>query len=149
MLNKRLKNQVPVTDISVLQKELLFLSVEHLVLVYFLFSLFTNNLFFKAYSCNHGGFPLLFSLMLAVAEDLDLLNASFHSDSNVPYTWNPGTLLHYGRAELKTSDHRFQFYLIHYFLIIENLIFILPILLFRYSAYRSFFCISKACGCID
>uniref|UniRef100_A0A663E730 Synaptojanin-1 n=1 Tax=Aquila chrysaetos chrysaetos TaxID=223781 RepID=A0A663E730_AQUCH len=40
------------------------------------------------------------------AEDLDLLNASFHDDSNVPYTWNPGTLLHYGRAELKTSDHR-------------------------------------------
>ncbi|NXO82966.1 SYNJ1 protein, partial [Sitta europaea] len=40
------------------------------------------------------------------AEDLDLLNASFHSDSNVPYTWTPGTLLHYGRAELKTSDHR-------------------------------------------
>ncbi|NXX24474.1 SYNJ1 protein, partial [Nicator chloris] len=40
------------------------------------------------------------------AEDLDLLNASFHSDCNVPYTWNPGTLLHYGRAELKTSDHR-------------------------------------------
>ncbi|NWI98774.1 SYNJ1 protein, partial [Crypturellus undulatus] len=40
------------------------------------------------------------------AEDLDLLNASFQSDSNVPYTWNPGTLLHYGRAELKTSDHR-------------------------------------------
>ncbi|NWX15710.1 SYNJ1 protein, partial [Aegotheles bennettii] len=40
------------------------------------------------------------------AEDLDLLNASFHEDSNVPYTWNPGTLLHYGRAELKTSDHR-------------------------------------------
>ncbi|XP_027758788.1 synaptojanin-1 isoform X5 [Empidonax traillii] len=40
------------------------------------------------------------------AEDLDLLNASFHTDSNVPYTWNPGTLLHYGRAELKTSDHR-------------------------------------------
>ncbi|NWT01393.1 SYNJ1 protein, partial [Mionectes macconnelli] len=40
------------------------------------------------------------------AEDLDLLNASFHTDSNVPYTWTPGTLLHYGRAELKTSDHR-------------------------------------------
>ncbi|NXK50464.1 SYNJ1 protein, partial [Chauna torquata] len=40
------------------------------------------------------------------AEDLDLLNASFHDDSKVPYTWNPGTLLHYGRAELKTSDHR-------------------------------------------
>ncbi|XP_065597850.1 synaptojanin-1 isoform X6 [Cyrtonyx montezumae] len=40
------------------------------------------------------------------AEDLDLLNASFHDNSQVPYTWNPGTLLHYGRAELKTSDHR-------------------------------------------
>ncbi|XP_064380321.1 synaptojanin-1 isoform X5 [Dromaius novaehollandiae] len=40
------------------------------------------------------------------AEDLDLLNASFQNDSDVPYTWNPGTLLHYGRAELKTSDHR-------------------------------------------
>ncbi|NXY16814.1 SYNJ1 protein, partial [Atrichornis clamosus] len=40
------------------------------------------------------------------AEDMDLLNASFHSDSNISYTWNPGTLLHYGRAELKTSDHR-------------------------------------------
>ncbi|NWQ63359.1 SYNJ1 protein, partial [Neopipo cinnamomea] len=40
------------------------------------------------------------------AEDLDLLNASFHTDSNIPYMWNPGTLLHYGRAELKTSDHR-------------------------------------------
>ncbi|XP_010002973.1 PREDICTED: synaptojanin-1 isoform X1 [Chaetura pelagica] len=40
------------------------------------------------------------------AEDLDLLNASFHDDSHVSYTWNPGTLLHYGRAELKTSDHR-------------------------------------------
>ncbi|XP_067421702.1 synaptojanin-1 isoform X2 [Emydura macquarii macquarii] len=40
------------------------------------------------------------------AEDLDLLNASFHDESNILYTWNPGTLLHYGRAELKTSDHR-------------------------------------------
>uniref|UniRef100_A0A4X2K355 Synaptojanin-1 n=1 Tax=Vombatus ursinus TaxID=29139 RepID=A0A4X2K355_VOMUR len=40
------------------------------------------------------------------AEDLDLLNASFQDESKVFYTWNPGTLLHYGRAELKTSDHR-------------------------------------------
>ncbi|XP_036599063.1 synaptojanin-1 isoform X2 [Trichosurus vulpecula] len=40
------------------------------------------------------------------AEDLDLLNASFQDESKVLYTWNPGTLLHYGRAELKTSDHR-------------------------------------------
>ncbi|XP_019331841.2 synaptojanin-1 isoform X1 [Alligator mississippiensis] len=40
------------------------------------------------------------------AEDLDLLNASFQDDSSIPYTWTPGTLLHYGRAELKTSDHR-------------------------------------------
>uniref|UniRef100_A0A8C5PHL4 Synaptojanin-1 n=1 Tax=Leptobrachium leishanense TaxID=445787 RepID=A0A8C5PHL4_9ANUR len=40
------------------------------------------------------------------AEDLDLLNSSLQDGNNVPYTWNPGTLLHYGRAELKTSDHR-------------------------------------------
>ncbi|XP_072471176.1 synaptojanin-1 isoform X6 [Notamacropus eugenii] len=40
------------------------------------------------------------------AEDLDLLNASFQDESKILYTWNPGTLLHYGRAELKTSDHR-------------------------------------------
>ncbi|CAH2219275.1 synaptojanin-1 isoform X1 [Pelobates cultripes] len=40
------------------------------------------------------------------AEDLDLLNSSLQEGNNVPYTWNPGTLLHYGRAELKTSDHR-------------------------------------------
>uniref|UniRef100_A0A2K6GG84 Synaptojanin-1 n=1 Tax=Propithecus coquereli TaxID=379532 RepID=A0A2K6GG84_PROCO len=40
------------------------------------------------------------------AEDLDLLNASFQDESKVLYTWTPGTLLHYGRAELKTSDHR-------------------------------------------
>ncbi|KAM4795562.1 synaptojanin-1 [Rhinophrynus dorsalis] len=40
------------------------------------------------------------------AEDLDLLNSSIQDEKNVPYTWNPGTLLHYGRAELKTSDHR-------------------------------------------
>ncbi|XP_040339967.1 synaptojanin-1 isoform X5 [Herpailurus yagouaroundi] len=40
------------------------------------------------------------------AEDLDLLNASFQDGSKILYTWTPGTLLHYGRAELKTSDHR-------------------------------------------
>ncbi|KAG8590873.1 hypothetical protein GDO81_006950 [Engystomops pustulosus] len=38
--------------------------------------------------------------------DLDLLNSSLQEGRNIPYTWNPGTLLHYGRAELKTSDHR-------------------------------------------
>ncbi|XP_043927358.1 synaptojanin-1 [Protopterus annectens] len=38
------------------------------------------------------------------AEELDLLNAS--DGSTLTYTWNPGTLVHYGRAELKTSDHR-------------------------------------------
>ncbi|XP_064129259.1 synaptojanin-1 isoform X3 [Loxodonta africana] len=40
------------------------------------------------------------------AEDLDLLSASFQDESKILYTWTPGTLLHYGRAELKTSDHR-------------------------------------------
>nr|XP_028582872.1 synaptojanin-1 isoform X5 [Podarcis muralis] len=40
------------------------------------------------------------------AEDMDLLNSSFHDESKHIYTWSPGTLLYYGRAELKTSDHR-------------------------------------------
>ncbi|KAM4701846.1 synaptojanin-1 [Discoglossus pictus] len=40
------------------------------------------------------------------AEDLDLLNSSLQDGKNMQYTWNPGSLLHYGRAELKTSDHR-------------------------------------------
>ncbi|KAM5179819.1 synaptojanin-1 isoform 2-T2 [Mantella aurantiaca] len=40
------------------------------------------------------------------AEDLDLMNSSLQEGRNIAYTWNPGTLLHYGRAELKTSDHR-------------------------------------------
>ncbi|XP_063812516.1 synaptojanin-1 isoform X3 [Pseudophryne corroboree] len=40
------------------------------------------------------------------AEDLDLLNSSLQEGRNISYTWNPGSLLHYGRAELKTSDHR-------------------------------------------
>ncbi|XP_049641703.1 synaptojanin-1 isoform X6 [Suncus etruscus] len=40
------------------------------------------------------------------AEDLDLLNRSFQDGSKILYTWTPGILLHYGRAELKTSDHR-------------------------------------------
>ncbi|XP_040279132.1 synaptojanin-1 isoform X2 [Bufo bufo] len=40
------------------------------------------------------------------AEDLDLLNSSLQEGRNIAYTWNPGSLLHYSRAELKTSDHR-------------------------------------------
>ncbi|XP_044140332.1 synaptojanin-1 isoform X2 [Bufo gargarizans] len=40
------------------------------------------------------------------AEDLDLLNSSLQDGRNIAYTWNPGSLLHYNRAELKTSDHR-------------------------------------------
>lgn len=51
---------------------------------------------------------LEFSFILITAEDLDLLNASFQDESKILYTWTPGTLLHYGRAELKTSDHRFK-----------------------------------------
>lgn len=51
---------------------------------------------------------LEFSFILIAAEDLDLLNASFQDESKILYTWTPGTLLHYGRAELKTSDHRFK-----------------------------------------
>lgn len=48
------------------------------------------------------------SFILIAAEDVDLLNASFQDESKILYTWTPGTLLHYGRAELKTSDHRFK-----------------------------------------
>lgn len=118
-------------------------------LVYFLFSLFTNSLFFKAYSCNHGVFPFFLLLILNVAEDLDLLNASFHDDSNVTYTWNPGTLLHYGRAELKTSDHRFQFYFIHYFLITEVCYCYIFCCSDTLLTGFSFVFFSKACGCID
>jgi hypothetical protein len=51
---------------------------------------------------------LALSFVLTAAEDLDLLNASFQDESKILYTWTPGTLLHYGRAELKTSDHRFE-----------------------------------------
>ncbi|RXM94378.1 Synaptojanin-1 [Acipenser ruthenus] len=40
------------------------------------------------------------------AEDLNLLNASFDEEDKLSYTWTPGSLLYYGRAELKTSDHR-------------------------------------------
>ncbi|XP_008105797.1 synaptojanin-1 isoform X3 [Anolis carolinensis] len=40
------------------------------------------------------------------AEDMDLLNSTCHDESKLIYTWSPGTLLYYGRAELKTSDHR-------------------------------------------
>ncbi|XP_041127679.1 synaptojanin-1-like isoform X3 [Polyodon spathula] len=40
------------------------------------------------------------------AEDLNLLNASFDEEDKLSYTWTPGRLLYYGRAELKTSDHR-------------------------------------------
>lgn len=50
----------------------------------------------------------MFCFILTAAEDLDLLNASFQDGSKILYTWTPGTLLHYGRAELKTSDHRFK-----------------------------------------
>ncbi|XP_058042198.1 synaptojanin-1 [Ahaetulla prasina] len=40
------------------------------------------------------------------AEDMDLLNSNFDDENKLLYTWNPGGLLYYGRAELKTSDHR-------------------------------------------
>ncbi|XP_070798715.1 synaptojanin-1 [Pituophis catenifer annectens] len=40
------------------------------------------------------------------AEDMDLLNSNFDGENKLLYTWNPGSLLYYGRAELKTSDHR-------------------------------------------
>ncbi|XP_066555917.1 synaptojanin-1 isoform X2 [Amia ocellicauda] len=40
------------------------------------------------------------------AEDMSLVNATLNEEEKLKYTWTPGTLLYYGRAELKTSDHR-------------------------------------------
>ncbi|XP_048348323.1 LOW QUALITY PROTEIN: synaptojanin-1 [Sphaerodactylus townsendi] len=40
------------------------------------------------------------------ADHMDLLVCTFHDRGKLLYTWSPGTLLYYGRAELKTSDHR-------------------------------------------
>ncbi|XP_051871303.1 synaptojanin-1 isoform X8 [Pristis pectinata] len=40
------------------------------------------------------------------AEDLDLLNSSIQDEPKLTNSWSPGTLVYYGRAELKTSDHR-------------------------------------------
>ncbi|XP_041066893.1 synaptojanin-1 isoform X3 [Carcharodon carcharias] len=40
------------------------------------------------------------------AEDLDLLNSSIKDEPKLTNSWSPGTLVYYGRAELKTSDHR-------------------------------------------
>ncbi|KAG2456399.1 SYNJ1 protein, partial [Polypterus senegalus] len=40
------------------------------------------------------------------AEDVNLLNTGVNEEEKPTYTWKPGTLLFYGRAELKTSDHR-------------------------------------------
>lgn len=43
------------------------------------------------------------------AEEMNIVGAassSRDSDDDVEQTWSPGTLKYYGRAELKTSDHR-------------------------------------------
>ncbi|XP_007904906.1 synaptojanin-1 isoform X2 [Callorhinchus milii] len=35
-----------------------------------------------------------------------LVNSTISDEDKPPYTWTPGELVYYGRAELKTSDHR-------------------------------------------
>ncbi|XP_075922988.1 synaptojanin-1 isoform X3 [Petromyzon marinus] len=40
------------------------------------------------------------------ADELDLVNLPAGVEPRLPHLWNPGTLIHYSRAELKTSDHR-------------------------------------------
>ncbi|MFT7818485.1 synaptojanin-1 isoform X7 [Arapaima gigas] len=40
------------------------------------------------------------------AEEMNLTSAAEDDDDKPQYTWIPGTLKYYGRAELKTSDHR-------------------------------------------
>lgn len=44
-----------------------------------------------------------------IAQEMNIVAAassSRDSDDDVEQTWSPGTLKYYGRAELKTSDHR-------------------------------------------
>lgn len=43
------------------------------------------------------------------AEEMNVVGAasrSGESKDDPEYPWSPGTLMYYGRAELKTSDHR-------------------------------------------
>lgn len=43
------------------------------------------------------------------AEEMNVVgatSASAENEDDPDYPWSPGTLKYYGRAELKTSDHR-------------------------------------------
>ncbi|XP_036379138.1 synaptojanin-1 isoform X2 [Megalops cyprinoides] len=40
------------------------------------------------------------------AEEMNVVGAIQNQDEQVQHPWSPGTLKYYGRAELKTSDHR-------------------------------------------
>lgn len=45
------------------------------------------------------------------AEEMNVVGAASTSGENEEdplYPWSPGTLKYYGRAELKTSDHRYD-----------------------------------------
>ena len=37
-----------------------------------------------------------------------MVGAAAASEEDPDVSWNPGELKYYGRAELKTSDHRYQ-----------------------------------------
>lgn len=51
--------------------------------------------------------------MCCTAEELNIVGATCTSGENEDdpdHPWSPGSLKYYGRAELKTSDHRYPFF---------------------------------------
>jgi hypothetical protein len=43
---------------------------------------------------------------VCVAEEMNMVGPVGEAEEQQQYPWSPGELKYYGRAELKTSDHR-------------------------------------------
>lgn len=41
---------------------------------------------------------------------MNVVGAAAQKEEDPDHPWSPGTLQYYGRAELKTSDHRYRLY---------------------------------------
>lgn len=57
--------------------------------------------------------------MCCTAEELNIVGATCTSGENEDdpdHPWSPGSLKYYGRAELKTSDHRYQRFFLFFFM---------------------------------
>lgn len=53
----------------------------------------------------------MFKLSRFAAEEMNVVGATSSSadkEEDLDLSWSPGILKYYGRAELKTSDHRYQ-----------------------------------------